>query len=115
MSWGGNSDRNIIMQNAIRLFYDEIEFYDWNNPGFSPETGHFTQVVWRASTEIGVGISIHPDPSFGHRAVVSINYRPPGNFLGQFPQNVPPPRFRSLALNRTILHDDEKPAKVMIL
>lgn len=80
------------MTNAIKLFYDEIQYYDWNNPGFSMETGHFTQVVWKASIEIGVGIAIYPDPTWRYRAVVCISYRPPGNYLGQFEQNVLPPR-----------------------
>lgn len=71
--------------------------------------------MWRTSIEIGVGIAIYSDPSFGHRSVVSINYRPPGNFLGQFAENVLPPRFRSLDLNNTIAHDEDKPAKVMVL
>lgn len=29
--------------------------YDYNNPGFSSATGHFTQVVWRTSTTVGCG------------------------------------------------------------
>lgn len=103
------------MANAIKLFYDEIRYYDWNNPGFSMETGHFTQVVWKASTEIGVGIAIYPDSQYGHRSVVAINYRPPGNYLGQFEQNVLPPRFRSLYVNYTLTHEEDIPAKVMVL
>lgn len=103
------------MANAIKAFYDEIQYYDWNNPGFSSQTGHFTQVVWKASTEIGVGIATYPDATYGRRSVVAINYRPPGNYLGQFEQNVLPPRFRSLVLNYTLPYEGEIPSKVMVL
>ena len=55
--------------------YSEIKYYNFGNPGFSQGTGHFTQVqaiyiltylflitvilnkvVWKGSTEIGVGV-----------------------------------------------------------
>ena len=38
-------------------WYNEIQFYDYNNPVFSGETGHFTQVVWKGSTKIGCGVA----------------------------------------------------------
>ncbi len=103
------------MVNAIKLFYDEIRDYNWNYPGFSAATGHFTQVVWKASTEIGVGVAVYPDAQYGHRAVVSINYRPPGNYAGRFPENVLPPRSRLLDANRTFLSDEEIPVEEMVL
>jgi hypothetical protein len=49
------------------------------------QTGHFTQVVWRGSTNLGVGIAFGNN---GRTAVVVANYSPPGNYLGQFPANV---------------------------
>jgi hypothetical protein len=27
--------------------------YNWNDPGFSESTGHFTQLVWKATTQVG--------------------------------------------------------------
>ena len=30
---------------ATKAFYDEVKYYDYNNPGFSQRTGHFTQVI----------------------------------------------------------------------
>ena len=27
--------------------------YSWNNPGFSESTGHFTQIVWKTSMQVG--------------------------------------------------------------
>ena len=33
---------------AVESWYNEISGYNFNNPGYSPDTGHFTQV--RASS-----------------------------------------------------------------
>ena len=38
-------------------WYSEVSLYDYNNPGFSLETEHFTQVVWKDSTEVGFGVA----------------------------------------------------------
>lgn len=103
------------MENAIKMWYDEIQYYNWNNPGFSSATGHFTQVVWRASTEIGVGIAVVPDASYRIRSVVCISYRPPGNYQGQFAQNVLRPTRSFDNLNSTVFGNDERPVKVMVL
>lgn len=31
----------------------ERTIYNWNNPGFSESTGHFTQLVWKGTKEVG--------------------------------------------------------------
>lgn len=48
--------------------------------------GHFSQVVWRDSKELGVAVAKNRN---GHIFVVA-NYSPPGNFIGSFAENVPP-------------------------
>lgn len=68
--------------------------------------------MWRDSTEIGVGIAVRPDPTWRFSVTVCINYRPPGNWAGQFQQNVLEPRiaystmFKSL--NSTLTGDEAK-------
>ena len=86
---------------ATEMWYDEIKDYDFKKPGFSSGTGHFTQVVWVDSVELGVGKATSPN---GMQFVVA-RYFPPGNFLGRFPENVKAPG--SKVVKRS---DDGKPA-----
>ncbi|XP_002735699.1 uncharacterized protein LOC100376522 [Saccoglossus kowalevskii] len=41
----------------VKLWYDEIEFYDFEHPSYSDQYAHFTQVVWMESAEVGCGIA----------------------------------------------------------
>ncbi len=68
------------------MWYDEIQDYNWKNPGFQKGTGHFTQVVWKDSEEAGFGIAQSKNGSWYSVA----NYYPAGNFMGRFEKNVFP-------------------------
>lgn len=71
--------------NAVELWYAESSKYNFKKPGFSPATGHFTQVVWAGSKNLGCGFS----ECQGMRLWVC-HYDPPGNVLSLFPDNVVP-------------------------
>ncbi len=84
-----NYGENIFMSSpprscsdAVQAWYDEIKSYDFNNPGFSSSTGHFTQVVWKSSERLGCGHA---------NGYISCNYSPAGNMQGDFENNVSPP------------------------
>ena len=51
------------------------------------KTGHFTQVVWKGSQQLGVGVAFANN---GRIAVVVANYSPPGNYQNRFTDNVLP-------------------------
>ena len=70
----------------VNLWYDEIKDYEFNNPGFSSRTGHFTQVIWKNSKQLGCGAAWS---SYGD-CYVTFNYYPGGNYIGQFEDNVFP-------------------------
>ncbi|XP_032904586.1 uncharacterized protein LOC116990755 [Amblyraja radiata] len=73
---------------ASESWYNEIKKYDFKSPGFHSETGHFTQLVWKASRELGVGYATDGKGMF---FVVAV-YNPPGNITnpGCFKENVLP-------------------------
>lgn len=72
-------------ENAVELWYAESEKYSYKKQGFSPATGHFTQVVWAGTRNLGCGFS----DCQGMRLWVC-HYDPPGNVLSLFPDNVSP-------------------------
>jgi len=79
---------NMNGADAVKAWYDEIKYYNYNSPGFSMSTGHFTQVVWRKSNRLGIGAATATNGGWTKLYVVA-NYAPSGNYMGEFSQNVP--------------------------
>lgn len=80
---------NMGVSQVVQMWYKEETDYDYNSPGFSSKTGHFTQVVWKATTEIGCASTTKCGGN--HPYVWVCQYNPPGNYIGQFPENVNSP------------------------
>jgi len=90
--WGGNSqqqDEAAVqggMTNAAQNWYDEV-----TDPGFDSQTinpytfnsgtGHYTQVVWAATEELGCGMVYYQGDSFFENLIVC-NYAVAGNLIG---------------------------------
>lgn len=72
-------------KDAVDAWYDEINQHTFGVEPKTTGTGHFTQVIWLDSKELGVGVSKN---SKGQVFVVC-NYDPPGNYVGQYTQKVP--------------------------
>lgn len=72
-------------EEVVRMWYDEVKIYDFKKPGFSMETGHFTQVVWLDTTQVGCGMA-----QCKGNDIWVCQYERPGNWEGQFGQKVRP-------------------------
>ncbi|EPS40503.1 hypothetical protein H072_5632 [Dactylellina haptotyla CBS 200.50] len=72
------------------LWYNEVSQYDFNNPGFSGATGHFTQVVWKNSKQIGCAWVRNCPGNYPN--MLFCEYSPYGNVLPEsnFRENVLP-------------------------
>ena len=86
---GGQYGENLALgygtTGAVDGWYDEISDYDYSNPGFSEAAGHFTQVVWASSSQVGCGIKSCGDV-WGDYVICS--YEEAGNVIGEFSENV---------------------------
>ncbi|WP_017538853.1 CAP family protein [Nocardiopsis halophila] len=78
---------------AVDHWYAGSEEYDYQAPGFSPQTGAFTQLVWKATTKVGVARVSEPESSQDtwREHYVVLVYAPPGNIRGEYGENVLPP------------------------
>ena len=63
---------------VVNLWGRERKDYNWDKPGFSGATGHFTALVWKATTSLGCGFKQCP----GNGITVVCRFSPPGNILG---------------------------------
>lgn len=80
----GKSD--VFGGEVVDRWYAEVDKYDFRNPGFKSGTGHFTQIVWQETKEMGMAKVKDRDG----KIIVVARYRPPGNVVNHFQENVKP-------------------------
>ena len=84
-----SSDSNLVVNGsmAVDSWYDEIKDYDFNKgKSKGGVVGHFTQLVWKGSTQLGIGVA----KSSSNSVFVVANYHPGGNFNNKELTNVFP-------------------------
>jgi pathogenesis-related protein 1 len=72
---------------AVQAWADEDAMYDYETNTCSGVCGHYTQIVWRDSVNVGCGYADCPMITglpWGGRLWVC-NYTPPGNYVGERP------------------------------
>jgi hypothetical protein len=78
LAWG----TRLSASEAVGLWYEEVCEYNYARPGFGP-AGHFTQLVWRASRQLGCGRAI-----CGRDVYWVCRYSPAGNVDDEYRANV---------------------------
>lgn len=73
--------------NSVQRWYAESVKYDYNKPGYKPGIGHFTQLVWKSTTEQGCGFA-RATGIYSMFDIVVCKYYPRGNNLNLIAQNV---------------------------
>ena len=64
-----------LVESAGKQWYDQVNKYDFDKPGYKKQARHFTQLVWRATTHLGCAKK--------GKYVVCM-YLPGGNIRGTF-------------------------------
>ena len=67
---------------ATTDWYNEIKVHNFKKE-FQVNSGHFTQLIWKGTEEVGFGVA-----NRGKLYFVVANYYPAGNILGEFSTNV---------------------------
>ncbi len=77
---------------AVGVWYAEHERYSYARPGFSYATGHFTQVVWRATQRLGCAYVVCDGKEGTPGNYLVCEYSPAGNIASKeyFSNNVLP-------------------------
>nr|QNH72472.1 toxin candidate TRINITY_DN30054_c0_g1_i2 [Pachycerianthus borealis] len=77
------------------MWYVEVCDYNFDTGEIKIESrggfiSHFAQVVWKSSTQLGIGKF-----KVGSETYAVVRYRKPGNYVGQFQQNVQQGQFKA--------------------
>jgi pathogenesis-related protein 1 len=82
--WGQNlyavSGGEYLPEQIVNGWASEASQYDYKNNQCTGMCGHYTQLVWRATREVGCAVA-----RGGNREVWVCDYSPPGNHMGMRP------------------------------
>ncbi|XP_042236348.1 uncharacterized protein LOC121875743 isoform X3 [Homarus americanus] len=84
-AWSSNPNHKIKGHEAVDSWYEEIKDFTFGREPSDLRAGHFTQVVWEDSKELGVATARNKSG----KIYVVANYSPAGNFVGSFATKVP--------------------------
>lgn len=86
--WSSDPSATVSAREVCKRWYDEIQDFTFGVESRMPKAGHFTQMIWKESTEFGIALA--KGKTNGKTFVVA-NYNPKGNYIGKYLNNVPKP------------------------
>ncbi|MGI0489674.1 CAP domain-containing protein [Pantanalinema rosaneae CENA516] len=77
-AWG----QQLSPDRVVRMWGEEVNDYDYATNSCQPGKmcGHYTQIVWRTTQQVGCGMA-----RGNGKEIWVCNYNPPGNFVGRKP------------------------------
>jgi hypothetical protein len=75
----------LIADKVTRTWYSEAPLYNYDQPGYTKNTAHFFQIVWKDTEKLGIGFDFARE---GCKMYVVAQYGPPGNYVFDFSNNV---------------------------
>ena len=78
----------VIAQVSVRSWYNQIMNYDFQRPKINSQNRYFVQLVWRGTTEVGIGKVTEPGPN-GMTYIVAF-FNPAGDTEDGIQYNVLP-------------------------
>ncbi|XP_074617032.1 uncharacterized protein LOC141876372 [Acropora palmata] len=89
-----SSGPGITAKDAAKEWYDEVCSHNFFNQAYQDKSGHFSQLVWNATRELGVGKAM--GTKFGMNCTFIVaRYRPLGNVGNEFATDVSKGNFDS--------------------
>ena len=92
--WKSESNFTVTGADGVDRWYDEIKDYDFKKGDTKNgrDIGHFTQLVWKGSTKLGIGVAMNSS----NNVFVVGNYYYGGNIVGSFRTNVLPAKVKKV-------------------
>ena len=83
ISWiGGLDDLKVDVLDGVSLWNEEKQYFKYKPIGDGwAKSGHYTQVIWKKTTEVGCGCALSESGNF----FLVCNYNPHGNIVGEKP------------------------------
>ncbi|GAA5893187.1 uncharacterized protein JCM6883_007592 [Sporobolomyces salmoneus] len=78
---------------AFDMWSNEVSEYNFDAPGFASNTAHFTQVVWKGTTQVGCAQTLCPtlpipgQSPFTNAFFYVCEYKAAGNIVGSTPED----------------------------